>query len=268
MLRKITQAIEQLQSPIDRAEVKIAIAKQFNLSYKQDDALAYIEQSLQEIAVISSEEIYLINDLKCKVAEQLAKAGQQTRCESILAEALQKSQILESIEVRNDALDCVAETYATIGQYDWAVQIGLMIEDSYDRISLFASIARIAAVQHSRYEPVLNILEVIDDDLNKDYFLKEVVDVYAANNQPERIIALVPLITHFSSKAEALVAAAKGQNETIQRDQLLELLRQAEAYAFAEQDAIMQAQALRMIAEQYIELKQLPRARVLLVLSQ
>ncbi|MBW4419762.1 MAG: hypothetical protein KME13_11100 [Myxacorys californica WJT36-NPBG1] len=265
MLDKIAQAIKSLQNPIDCAEVNIFIAKQFNLIHQPDRALPYIEQALQEIALISIEEKFVINELKCKIAEQLAKVGLQNRSIAMLTEALQQADAFENPEDRDYALIAVSEAHAEIGMSDRAIQIGLMLDDDYKRVwRLFDSIAHIAIVQHSHHEQIFNILAVIDDSQDKDHFLLEVANTYFASNQPERAIALVPLMTYSSSKAEALAEAVKGRSETIARDQLLDLLNQAEAHAFLEQDVGMKAQALRMIAKQHIELKQFTHAHTLL----
>lgn len=106
-------------------------------------------------------------------------------------------------------------------------------------------------------EQILNILAVIDNNPDQYHLLLEAVSVYSINNQPERSIALIPLMTYPSTKAEALVKVVKEQDETIAPEQLLDLLNQAEAYAFSELNISMKAQALRMIAEQYIELQKL-----------
>jgi hypothetical protein len=269
LLQKIVRAIESLQNPLKRAEVKIDITKQFNLIYQPDRALPYIEQVLQEIGLIAIDENFFINKLKCKAAEQLAKAGLQNRSVVMLTEALQYADVFEDPENRDYALIDVSEAYAEIGLYDRAIQIGLMIEDNYERVwRLFDSIAHTAIVQHSHHEQILNILAVIDDSQDRDHFLLEVANKYSAVNQLDRAIALVPLMVYPNSKTEALVEAVKGCSETLTLDQRLDFLNQAEAYALSEQDMSMKAQALRMIAEQHIELKQFTQAHILLEQAQ
>lgn len=59
MLHEITKVIESFQHPINRAEVNISVAKQFNLAHQSDKALLYIEQTLQEIALIPIEVLAL-----------------------------------------------------------------------------------------------------------------------------------------------------------------------------------------------------------------
>lgn len=139
-----------------------------------------------------------------------------------------------------------------------------MMDDGYKRIwRLFDSIADIAILQN-HHEQILNILAVIDDNQDKDHLLLETANAYSVGNQPERSIALIPLMIYPSSKAEALAKVVKEQGETTGQDQLLDLLNQAEAHAFSEQKISMKAQALWMIAEQYIELQQFAHARILL----
>ncbi|MBE9182672.1 hypothetical protein IQ268_29485 [Oculatella sp. LEGE 06141] len=128
---------------------------------------------------------------------------------------------------------------------------------------LFDSIARIAIIQN-HHEQIFNLLAVIDNNPDKDHLLLEAVNVYSINNQSERSIALVSLMTYPSSKAEALAKIVKERDEAIAQDQLLDLLNQAEAHAFSEQNISMKAQALRIIVEQYIELQQFHHARTLL----
>ena len=264
MLDEITKAIGTLQDPLSRAEVNISIAEKFNLAHQTDQALPYLERALQEITLVPIEEGESINKLKCKVADQLTKTGAQDRGIAMINEALQQADTFEDPETRDYALIDVSETYAKIGLYDQAIQIGLMIDDSYKRIwKLFDSIADIAILQN-RHEQILNILAVIDNDQDKDHFLLETANAYSAGNQPERVITLVPLMTNSSSKAEALAKVVKERDETSTQDQILDLLNQAENYAFSEQNVSMKAQALRMIAEQHIELEQFTYARTLL----
>ena len=269
MLQKIIKATESLQDLRSRAEVKIDIAKHFNLSHQPDRALPYIEQTLQEIDLIRINEKLDDTDLLCKAAQQLAKAGLQDRSVVILTEALQYADAIEDSDVRDYSLIDVSEAYAEIGLYDRAIRVGLMVEDDYGRVwRLFDSIAHTATVQHSDHEQILNILAVIDHSGERDHFLLEAANNYSASNQLERAIALVPLMIYPSSKTEALVEAVKECSETLTLDQRLDFLNQAEAHAFSEQDASMKAQALRMVAERHIELKQLSHARTLLEQSQ
>lgn len=265
MIDEIIKAIESLQNPMNRAEVNISIAKQFNLTHQPNKALPYIEQALQELDLISIEEEFVINDLQCKAAEQLAKTGLQDRSIAMLTEALQQADTFEDPETRDYALIDVSEAYAKIGLYDdRAIQIGLMMDDDYKRIwRLFDSIAYIAVLQN-HHEQIFNILSVIDDSRDKDYLLLETANAYAVSNQPERAIALTPLMTYPSSKAEALAKVVKEQDKTTAEEQLLDLLNQAETHAFSEPNISMKAQALRIIAEQHIELQQFVHARILL----
>lgn len=264
MLKEIIEAIESLQDPFNRAEVKISIAKQFNFLNQPDRALPYIEQTLKEVSLMSVEEKYDINALKCKAAEQLAKVGLQDRSLVMLSEALIQADIFDDSDNRDYALIAVSEAYAEIGLYERAIQIGSMVYDEYRRIwRLFDSIAHIV-VEHSDHEQILNILAVLDDNYDKEHFLLEVANTYSARNQPERAISLVSLMIDPRNKAEALAKAVKHRSETTSLDQLLDLLAQAEAYAILEQDISMKAQALGMIAEQHIELKRFFYARLLL----
>ena len=82
-----------------------------------------------------------------------------------------------------------------------------------------------------------------------------------------RSIALVSEFTSSSSKAEALASIVKRQREKSEqkhKDEWLTLLKQAETHAFSAEDICMQAQALRMIADEYIELEENSSARSLL----
>lgn len=123
LFNELTIAIEALQNPMSRAEVNIAIAEQFDLTHQADRALPYIEQALQEIALIPIEEKFVINDLKCKVAKQLAKAGLQDRSIVMLTETFQQADAFEDPETRDYALIDVSEAYAEIGLYDRAIEI-------------------------------------------------------------------------------------------------------------------------------------------------
>ncbi|MBE9182673.1 hypothetical protein IQ268_29490 [Oculatella sp. LEGE 06141] len=96
--------------------------------------LSYIEHALQEIAFIPVEEKCVINDLKCKAAKQLAKAGSQNRSIAMLSETLQQADAFEDLEARDYALIDISEVYAEVGMYDRAIQIGLMMDDDYTRI--------------------------------------------------------------------------------------------------------------------------------------
>jgi hypothetical protein len=264
MLNEIAEAIESLQNPSNRAEVNISVANQFNLSHQPDRAFPYIEEALKEVSLMSVEEKFDINDLRCKAAKQLAKVGLQDRSLVILSEALSQADLFDDSDNRDYALIAVSETYAEIGLYERAIQIGSMIEDEYRRIwRLFDSIAHIV-VEHSAHEQVLNVLAVLDDNYDREHFLLEVANTYSARNQPERAVSLVSLMTCPSNKAEALAKAVKRRSEVASLNQLLDLLAQAEVHAFSEQDISMKAQALRMIAEQHIELKQFSYARLLL----
>lgn len=264
LLPEIIKAIEFFQDPIHRAEVNISIAQQFNLIHQPDEALQFIEQALQDISLISIEETFISNDLKCQVAEQLAKANLQNRSIEMLTQALQQAAAFEDPETRDYALIHVAEAYAEIGLYDRAIQIGLMVNDEYDRVwRLFDSIARIAA-QHTDHEQIPKLLAVIKTSRDRDHILLEAANAYSASNQVERAIALVSLMTSPSTKANALVKAAKRLDVTIALDQKLDLLNQAETYALAERNTSKKAQLLRIVAEQHIELTQFSRAYTLL----
>lgn len=99
MLHEIAKVIESFQHPMNRAEVNISIAKQFNLAHQSDKALPYIEQALQEIALIPIEEKFDINALKCKAAEQLAKAGLQNHSIAMLSKGISRLMPLEILKL-------------------------------------------------------------------------------------------------------------------------------------------------------------------------
>lgn len=268
MLEAIAGAVESLlQNPISRAEVNLFIAEQFNLSNQSDRALEFIEQAIQEIARISGEEEYLINQLKCKVARQLCKAGEQKRSLNTLAEALQQSDRLEDPESRDYQLMNVSEAYAEIELYDRAIKIGLTIEDSYKQVwHLFRSIAY-TAIHNHHHEQIQNILSAIGDYGEQQNFLFDAANAYSANQQMEQAIALVAQITSLGTKAEVLATAVESSDQ-IALAQALDLLNQAEVYAQAEQDTVRKAQALTMVAERYIDWQQFTHARTLLVQAQ
>ncbi|MDJ0707623.1 MAG: hypothetical protein QNJ46_30470 [Leptolyngbyaceae cyanobacterium MO_188.B28] len=269
MITKITEVIESFQNPAYRADVRLSIAKQFNLTHQSDEALLHIEQALQAIAFISNEEECNANALTCQAAEQLVKAGLHDRGLAMLEATLHQADAFEDSETRDYALIDIAEAYARLGQSDQAIQIGLMMDDDYKRVwRLFDSIAHIAVFEHSHHEQILNILTVIEDGGSKDHFLREAADTYSATNQLERALSLIPLMTYSSSKAETIADAVKNRIKTTPLNQLLDLLDQAKAYALAGQDLRMKAQALWMIAERHITLKQLAHARPLLEQAQ
>jgi len=264
LLEKIVEAVELLQDPSERAEVYIAIAKQLNLLHQSEQALLYVERALQEIALLSVEDVFISNSLKCKAAEQLAQAGLHSRGTTMLAEALQQADGFEDAEDRDYVLLDVGEAYAEIGMYDSAIQIGLLIADDYKRTwRLFDGLAMTAIQQH-QHEEIFNMLAALTDSWERNHFLLEAANTYASDKQPERAIALISLITCPSNQAEALAALVRECNEIIPQAQSLDLLHQAEGCAVSIEDIDMQAQALRMIAEQYIQLKQFTQARSLL----
>ncbi|HIK18382.1 MAG TPA: hypothetical protein IGS53_24275 [Leptolyngbyaceae cyanobacterium M33_DOE_097] len=264
MLEKIVEAVEVLQDPNDRAEVYIAIAKQFNLLHQSEQAILYVERTLQEVTLLSVEAVFTSNSLKCKAASQLAKAGLHSRGTAMLTEALQQADGFEDAEDRDYILLDVAEAYAEIGMYDSAIQIGLLIDDDYNKMwRLFDPIAVTAILQH-RHEEIFNMLAALDDSWERNHFLLEAANTYSSHKQPERAISLISSMTCASSQAEALAKLVKECNEIIPQAQSLDLLHQAEVYAVSVEDIDMQAQALRKIAEQYIQLKQFTQARSLL----
>ena len=239
MLEEIIGAIESLQDPFDRAEMKISIAAHLNSLSQPTRALPYIEQTLREVSLVPVEERFRINSLKCKAAEQLARSGAKDRSLVMLSEALIQVDTFDETDERDYALIDVAGAYAEIGLYEGAIQVGTMIHDEFRRTwKLRNSIAH-AVVENSAHDQVLEILVILENDDDREHFLLEVANMYFAKNQPERAIPVVSLMTDSSNRAQVLAKAVEHRSETTSPDQLLSLLAQAEAHAFLEQHLIM-----------------------------
>ncbi|MGL5872352.1 MAG: hypothetical protein ACRC2R_08285 [Xenococcaceae cyanobacterium] len=253
-----------LDRPYNRAEIAICLAEQYNLIDRTNEALEFINQALQNIALISKSEQFNACILLCETAEQFAKAGFQERCLHLLSEALQQVKAFEDDDDRDYGLIHVAEVYAELGLYDRAIQIGLMVRDEFRAIfHLFEPIIYMC-VDRCHHKAISQLISAIEYEGYKDMLLENAAKSYLVNDRIDRALDLLSTISSANIKATVLAAAAQKYREIEQPEQSLTLLTQAENEALQEEDTGMKAQSLRIIAEQYAEVGECDRARRIL----
>lgn len=263
MLSEIINAINLMQSPEDRAQVYLAIADQFNQNADPEEAIPHIEQALQELAKLPTDEKSLFWHFK--VVKQLFGAGQRTRSEELLAELLCQARAIEAYESRAREIAEVSATYAEIGLFDQALQVAQEIEDDYHKdFQAFESIVDFAILrsQHSQVEAILSTIQAPSD---RDAVLQIAAGAYSSYGHPARALALIQQIISPESQVWAIrnvfIELVWRQADL---EQWLELLKAVEAFAESETNPSVKAQALRIMAQQRIRLSQFDQAKALL----
>jgi hypothetical protein len=268
VLSEFLQVLPRFQNPSNRIDVNIFIASQFCLASDFDKARDFLERGLQEMNLIANQNgfsVFEIVELKCKAARELAKLDQPSRSIDLLQTALQQVIKLEDPDSRDYPLIDIGEVYAEMRLYDQAIQIGALIYDEYRIINrLFQSIAFTAIVKNSDHDQIQNILLSIPDSRDRDNFLVEIAGIYSHNDQIQRAIELVSIISDPYCKALALVESVKKMDEEASKDLILDLLAQAQNNAYLEQDPGFRASVLSNIALRYLDIKQFSLAHTLL----
>ena len=262
MLSEIISAIELLDSEYNKTLINIDIAKNFNKLNQTDKAIEFFNQAIVNMNIVAKEENYDVCDLKSKIATELSFANQQQAL-TLLEEALQEANQLEDCEVRDPALMLVGEVFAQMKRYNKAIDIGLMIEDIYDRdYDYFVSLARFAI--NNNDEPIDRIRDSFGHSRERDNFLSELIAIYCANNQLVKAENLISQIKTPSSKVLGITNYVKNAYKSTEQSEVIKLLEQAEECNQAEKDLTTKSQSLRWIAECYIDLQLLGKAKSLL----
>ena len=164
----------------NRAEVSISIATELNILGQTEQATPYVEKTLTDMELIPIEESFYYDQLKLGVVKQFYEIGKQECANKIILESLQEAKKIDDVDERDLTLVRVGELYAEVGLYDQAIEIGLMIEDEFDRVwRLFESIIY-TAIDENDHDQIFNVLAATECEGYTNYLLTEAIDSYAS----------------------------------------------------------------------------------------
>lgn len=263
MLNEIIDEIALIQNSEYRAQVYLAIAEQFNKNAEPEQALSHIDQAIKELSQLPTYESAF---WEYEVAKQLSKSGQQERSEELLNRLFDWAMAMPEDygEEQDIELGRISDTYAEIGLYDQAIQVAQEIFDELDYAQALVDISR-AAIRDSKYEQVPHVISATPSEWQRYYVLNQIAATYAYCHQPEKALALVQQIVSPFEKISALVGVFMPlSRHKTGISQWLALLQEVEAFAIAETNPSVKAQALRIMAQQHGRLNQFEQARGLL----
>jgi tetratricopeptide (TPR) repeat protein len=221
-----------------RGTATLRIAQEWAAIDDEQQAIATLDRVLPQIQALSLQPLPLdkITQL-VDAAAQYAALGQEQTAVAILDETYRIAQSLDSdgSRSREDALGRVAEGYATLGNFERALQIARSIPTVTEREAAFQRIA-VAHAKTGEVEAAVTLARSIG---NSNSVLIEIARHYLTNQQPEQAWMFVQ-----AQQVEGILSeVAIGYLEAGQPEQALQLVQTGGLEGFMSEVALSYVEA-------------------------